>query len=103
MHGSDAYGARDRTRARNGARRRRRASPHSPTSVWFGTPSSRSCCSRATGWSRADYDAWSARLLEEQIAFVTPSSWYGEPVARFAFLHPETTLDIVDEILATTA
>ncbi len=55
------------------------------------------------GWSRADYDAWSARLLEQQIAFVTPSSWYGEPVARLAFLNPETTLDIVDEILATTA
>jgi aromatic-L-amino-acid decarboxylase len=54
------------------------------------------------GWTGADYDAWSARLLDEQIAFVTPSAWHGEPVARFAFLHPETTLDIVDEILATT-
>ena len=58
---------------------------------------------RRLGWSAADYDAWSARLLEEQIAFVTPSSWKGETVARFAFLHPETTVEIVDEILATTA
>jgi aromatic-L-amino-acid/L-tryptophan decarboxylase len=57
---------------------------------------------RRTGWDHADYDAWSARLLEEQIAFVTPSSWHGAPVARFAFLHPETTIEIVDEILATT-
>jgi glutamate/tyrosine decarboxylase-like PLP-dependent enzyme len=57
---------------------------------------------RRVGWSAADYDAWSARLLEEQIAFVAPSRWRGEPVARLAFLHPETTLEIVDEILATT-
>ena len=39
----------------------------------------------------------------EQIAFVAPSRWHDEPVARLAFLHPETTLAIVDEILATTA
>jgi glutamate/tyrosine decarboxylase-like PLP-dependent enzyme len=57
---------------------------------------------RRLGWSSADYDAWSARLLDEQIAFVTPSRWKGETVARFAFLHPETTVEIVDEILATT-
>jgi glutamate/tyrosine decarboxylase-like PLP-dependent enzyme len=57
---------------------------------------------RRVGWSQADYDAWSARLLEEQVAFVTPSRWKGEAVARLAFLHPETTLEIVDEILATT-
>jgi aromatic-L-amino-acid decarboxylase len=57
---------------------------------------------RRLGWNAADYDAWSARLLEEQIAFVAPSRWHGEPVARLAFLHPETTLEIVDEILATT-
>jgi aromatic-L-amino-acid decarboxylase len=55
------------------------------------------------GWSAAEYDRWSARLLDEQIAFVTPSRWQGEPVARLAFLHPDTTVDIVDEILATTA
>ena len=37
------------------------------------------------------------------IAFVTPSRWHGESVARLAFLHPDTTLEIVDEILATMA
>ncbi len=56
---------------------------------------------RRDGWGPADYDAWSDRLLSDQIAFVAPSRWHGEPVARLAFLHPETTLDIVDEILAT--
>jgi glutamate/tyrosine decarboxylase-like PLP-dependent enzyme len=58
---------------------------------------------RRRGWSAADYDAWSARLLDDQIAFVAPSRWHGEPVARLAFLHPETTEAIVEEILATTA
>ena len=58
---------------------------------------------RRTGWSADDYDRWSRALLDAQIAFVTPSKWRGETVARLAFLHPETTLDIVDEILATMA
>jgi glutamate/tyrosine decarboxylase-like PLP-dependent enzyme len=56
---------------------------------------------RRAGWTAPDYDAWSARLLAEQIAFVTPTRWHDEPVARLAFLHPETTLDLVDEILST--
>jgi glutamate/tyrosine decarboxylase-like PLP-dependent enzyme len=58
---------------------------------------------RRAGWTDADYDAWSRRLLDEQIAFVMPTRWAGESVARFALLHPETTIDIIDEILATTA
>jgi glutamate/tyrosine decarboxylase-like PLP-dependent enzyme len=58
---------------------------------------------RRTGWSADDYDRWSRELLDAQIAFVTPSKWRGETVARLAFLHPETTIDIVDEILATMA
>jgi len=58
---------------------------------------------RRKGWSEADYEAWSARLLREQIAFVAPSRWHDELVARLAFLHPETSLAIVDEVLATTA
>jgi glutamate/tyrosine decarboxylase-like PLP-dependent enzyme len=57
---------------------------------------------RRRGWTDTDYEAWSARLLEQQIAFVAPSRWHGEPIARLAFLHPDTTLEIVDEILATT-
>ncbi len=56
---------------------------------------------RRLGWSDDDYAQWSARLLADQIAFVTPSKWRGETVARLAFLHPDTTLELVDEILAT--
>ncbi len=58
---------------------------------------------RRRGWDRARYEAWSASLLASQTGFVTPTSWQGEPVARFAFLHPNTTLEIVGEILDTMA
>ena len=44
---------------------------------------------------------WSTRLLSDQIGFVTPTKWQGETVARLAFLHPHTTMEIVDEVLAT--
>jgi glutamate/tyrosine decarboxylase-like PLP-dependent enzyme len=58
---------------------------------------------RRPGWRKSDYDAWSARLLSDQTGFVTPTTWEGETVARFAFLHPGTTLDMIAEILATMA
>ena len=54
---------------------------------------------RRHGWTKPDYDDWSARLLADQVGFVTPTSWEGETVARFAFLHPETSVEMVDEIL----
>lgn len=56
---------------------------------------------RRDGWGRDDYESWSARLLDEQIAFVLPTSWQGEPVARLCFVHPETTKQLVDEVIAT--
>ena len=58
---------------------------------------------RRRGWGPDDYHAWSVKLLADQIGFVTPTKWEGETVARLAFLHPDTTMDIVDEILATMA
>jgi glutamate/tyrosine decarboxylase-like PLP-dependent enzyme len=58
---------------------------------------------RRPGWTREDYDRWSAALLAGQTAFVTPTSWEGEPAARLAFLHPDTTVDMVGEILDTMA
>jgi glutamate/tyrosine decarboxylase-like PLP-dependent enzyme len=56
---------------------------------------------RRDGWGRDDYESWSARLLEDQIAFVLPTVWQGEPVARLCFVHPETTKQLVDEVIAT--
>ncbi|WP_380173145.1 pyridoxal phosphate-dependent decarboxylase family protein [Kineococcus sp. DHX-1] len=55
------------------------------------------------GWTKADYDAWSARLLDEQLAFVTPSSHQGRPNARFAIVNPRTTIEDLTAILDTMA
>jgi aromatic-L-amino-acid decarboxylase len=54
---------------------------------------------RRAGWATADYTAWADRLLRDQVAFLPPSAWEGETVARFAFLHPHTSMDLVRQIL----
>jgi aromatic-L-amino-acid/L-tryptophan decarboxylase len=54
---------------------------------------------RRTGWTAAQYTDWASRLLHDQVAFIPPSAWEGETVARFAFLHPHTTIELVREIL----
>jgi len=56
---------------------------------------------RRRGWEPAQYNAWSQQLLRDQIAFVTPTKWEGETVARLAFLHPDTSEELVREILET--
>jgi glutamate/tyrosine decarboxylase-like PLP-dependent enzyme len=53
---------------------------------------------RRPGWKLGDYEALQKRLLDAQIAFVTPTKWLGEPCGRFAFLHPETSLELVKEM-----
>ena len=57
---------------------------------------------RRLGWKPEDYDAWAQRLHEDQVAFIPPTKWEGETVGRFAFLHPDTSLDLVREVLART-
>jgi len=54
---------------------------------------------RRTGWAAARYSEWADALLAEQVAFIPPTSWDGETVARFAFLHPHTPMELVREIL----
>jgi hypothetical protein len=56
---------------------------------------------RRIGWSPDDYEAWWRRLLEAQVAFVQPTSWNGEKVARLCFINPRTTIDHVRAILRT--
>ncbi|HEX7835785.1 MAG TPA: aminotransferase class V-fold PLP-dependent enzyme [Pseudolysinimonas sp.] len=56
---------------------------------------------RRDGWSADDYQAWSDRLLQEQLAFVVPSSHRGEPVLRFAIISPTTTFEVLTGILDT--
>lgn len=51
------------------------------------------------GWTKEDYARWSARLLEEQRAFVTPSSHNGRPNTRFAILNPLTRYEDLIAIL----
>jgi glutamate/tyrosine decarboxylase-like PLP-dependent enzyme len=55
---------------------------------------------RRKGWNAKDYRDLQDKLIESQTAFVTPTSWQGETVGRFAFVHPGTTLEMVKEVFA---
>jgi glutamate/tyrosine decarboxylase-like PLP-dependent enzyme len=56
---------------------------------------------RRLGWQPEDYDTWWRRLVDAQIAFVQPTTWQGEKVARLCFVNPRTTLDHVRAVLGT--
>ncbi|MGB9111895.1 MAG: aminotransferase class V-fold PLP-dependent enzyme [Acidimicrobiales bacterium] len=56
-------------------------------------------CFRRDGWARIDYDAWSERLRNDGIAFVTPSTHLGETIARLAIVNPLTTEEDIDIVL----
>jgi L-2,4-diaminobutyrate decarboxylase len=43
------------------------------------------------GWTSADYAAWSTRLLDEQIGFVTPTRHQDRICTRFAIVNPLTS------------
>nr|MBA3691775.1 aspartate aminotransferase family protein [Actinomycetota bacterium] len=58
---------------------------------------------RRTGWTDEDYEAWWLRLVDSQIAFVQPTSWNGEKVARLCFVNPRTTMDHVRAVLDAMA
>lgn len=57
---------------------------------------------RRLGWQTEDYDAWAQALHDDEVAFIPPTKWEGETVGRFAFLHPDTSLDLVRQVLART-
>jgi L-2,4-diaminobutyrate decarboxylase len=48
---------------------------------------------RRTGWSAADYQAWSDQLLNDGVGFVTPTSWNHEVVLRVCIINPLTSVD----------
>ncbi len=56
---------------------------------------------RRDGWGRDEWAAWAAGLLHEQVAFVAPSTYRGEPMGRLVFMHPRTPLSIVEELMAS--
>jgi aromatic-L-amino-acid/L-tryptophan decarboxylase len=58
---------------------------------------------RRRNWAWLDYQQWSARLLSEQRAHVAPTSWEGQPAARFGFGHPYTSLAFVESVLDSMA
>jgi L-2,4-diaminobutyrate decarboxylase len=58
---------------------------------------------RRHGWEPEDYQAWSAEMLREELAFVIPASHQGETVVRFAIVNPTTSEDDIASILDTMA
>ena len=58
---------------------------------------------RRIGWTPADYQQWSDRMLADQFAFVVPTSHDGETLTRFAIVNPRTSEDDISAILDTMA
>ena len=58
---------------------------------------------RRTGWSAAQYQAWSDAMLATGDAFVVPTAWAGETVLRLCIVNPRTTIDDVQLILDSLA
>jgi glutamate/tyrosine decarboxylase-like PLP-dependent enzyme len=56
---------------------------------------------RRVGWTPAQYQAWSDRLLAEGTAFVVPTAWQGETVLRICIVNPLTTAEDVALLLDT--
>jgi L-2,4-diaminobutyrate decarboxylase len=56
---------------------------------------------RRIGWTDEDYESWWRRILDAQIAFVQPTTFRGEKVARLCFVNPLTTMDHVRAVLGT--
>jgi aromatic-L-amino-acid/L-tryptophan decarboxylase len=54
---------------------------------------------RRAGWQAAEWQRWAVRLLADQIAFVAPSTFRGEPVGRLVFLHPGTSVTVIGEVV----
>jgi glutamate/tyrosine decarboxylase-like PLP-dependent enzyme len=53
------------------------------------------------GWTDEDYTEWSARLLAQQLAFVTPTRHDGRVCTRFAVVNPLTTAEDLQTIIET--
>ena len=58
---------------------------------------------RRLGWTAAQYQEWSDRLLADEFAFVVPTSHAGETLTRFAIVNPRTSEDDITAILDTMA
>jgi glutamate/tyrosine decarboxylase-like PLP-dependent enzyme len=55
------------------------------------------------GWQAEDYAAWSARIVEEQLAFVTATTHRGKVCTRFAIVNPRTSPEDLQLIVDSMA
>ncbi len=60
-------------------------------------------CIRRIGWSADDYRRWSARLMEDGMAGVTPTELGGEIMTRICVLNPLTTVADIAAVLDSMA
>lgn len=100
VHGTDAYAAAVRATLRTArlAAARIREAPHTELVC---DPTLTVVLWRRRGWDADDYASWSRRLLDDQVAFLLPTRWRDETVARAVFLHPDCPDTFVDELLDT--
>ncbi len=63
------------------------------------TPSLSVVVFRRLGWDADQYTEWTVRTMKEGTAFVVPSRYQGEPVFRFCFVNPRTTVADIDLII----
>ena len=100
MHGTDAYReAVEQTLDHHPARRRPdREADHVRLLL---EPELSVIVLERIGWEAQDYADWSARLLEDQVAFVTPTKHQGQVCTRFAIVNPLTTVDDLATIIDT--
>ena len=98
VHGSDAHAAGVR-RGIELARFAARLVDTAPRASLVLEPTLSVVLFRRDGWGAAEWAAWARRLLDEQIAFVAPMTWRGEPVGRLVFLHPDTSEETVEQVV----
>ena len=55
------------------------------------------------GWTQEDYDRWSAALLAQGKAFITPTKHRGEVCTRLAIVNPRTTVADLRGVFASMA
>jgi glutamate/tyrosine decarboxylase-like PLP-dependent enzyme len=58
---------------------------------------------RRSGWTAAQYQAWSDAELQAGRSFVVPTSWGGAPALRICIVNPRTTADDIALIVDSLA
>jgi L-2,4-diaminobutyrate decarboxylase len=53
------------------------------------------------GWAAGDYVAWSEAQMAAGTSFIVPSTFAGEPMLRLCIVNPRTTVEDIEQILAS--